>query len=61
MDIPAEDTIFFYIVRGNVRLNNRSIEKRNLVEFDYQEGMLSFDAIEDSYILLGHCKPLMNQ
>jgi redox-sensitive bicupin YhaK (pirin superfamily) len=58
MDIPAEDTIFFYIVRGNIRLNNRSIGYRNLVEFDYQEGKLSFDAIEDSYILLGHCKPL---
>ncbi|NBA75996.1 pirin family protein [Emticicia sp. ODNR4P] len=58
MDIPAEDTIFFYVVRGSVRLNGRSIEKRNLVEFDYQEGMVSFDAIEDSYILLGHCKPL---
>lgn len=58
LDIPAEHTIFFYVVRGRVRLNNRSVVLRSLVEFDYQEGSVEFEAEEDSYILLGHAKPL---
>ncbi|MDX5421879.1 MAG: pirin family protein [Hymenobacteraceae bacterium] len=55
--IPAERNIFFYVVRGAVKVNGETAEKLTLVEFSNEGEELKVEAQEDSYILLGHAEP----
>ncbi|MEJ8755649.1 pirin family protein [Pontibacter sp. H259] len=55
--IAADRNIFFYLVRGKVKVNDEPAEKLNLVEFTNEGEELKVEAIEDSYILLGHAQP----
>lgn len=57
-DIPAEENIFFYVVRGKLKVMGEEIPLRNLVEFNNDGDMLHVEAKEDSILLLGHAKPL---
>jgi quercetin 2,3-dioxygenase len=55
--IAADRNIFFYVVRGAVTVNGEKAEKLHLVEFANEGEELKVEALEDSYILLGHAKP----
>ena len=55
--IAADRNIFFYVVRGAVKVNGERAEKLHLVEFTNDSKELKVEALEDSYILLGHAKP----
>ncbi|NEM97528.1 pirin family protein [Pontibacter sp. BT327] len=55
--IAADRNIFFYVVRGFVNVNGERAEKLNLVEFANEGEELTVEALEDSYILLGHAQP----
>ncbi|TGE09455.1 pirin family protein [Hymenobacter fodinae] len=55
--IPAERTIFFYTVRGRLRVNGQETEARQLVEFNYDGDELRIEATSDAVLLLGHAKP----
>ena len=55
--IPAERTIFFYVVRGRVSVNGQETDKHKLVEFAYEGDTLEVKAQEDAIILLAHAVP----
>ncbi|MCX2740339.1 pirin family protein [Pontibacter anaerobius] len=55
--VPAERNIFFYVVRGSVKVNGEKAEKLNLVEFANDGEEMQVEALENSYILFGHAKP----
>jgi len=55
--IPASDNIFFYIVRGELKVNGQSIPFRNLVEFESGEVDLEVTASSDAILILGHALP----
>lgn len=55
--IPANENIFFYIVRGELQVNGVEIPFRNLVEFTNEEGKIAVEALEDSILILGHALP----
>lgn len=55
--VPAERNIFFYVVRGSVKVNGEKVEKLNLVEFTNEGEEVQVEALEDSYILFGHAQP----
>lgn len=55
--IAADRNIFFYVVRGAITVNNEKVEKLHLVEFANEGEELTVEALEDSYLLLGHAKP----
>ncbi|MGY6741903.1 MAG: pirin family protein [Cecembia sp.] len=55
--IPAKENIFFYIVRGAAKVMGEEIPFRNLVEFNNDGEQLSFEANEDSVVILGHALP----
>jgi redox-sensitive bicupin YhaK (pirin superfamily) len=57
-DIPQDENIFFYIVRGSVGIMGENIPFRNLVEFNNDGGRISFEATEDAVVILGHARPL---
>lgn len=56
-EIPAEENIFFYIVRGILQVNDTDVMFRNLVEFENAEGKIKVEALEDAILILGHALP----
>lgn len=56
-EIPLGENVFFYVVRGEVEVNEQFISQRNLVEFEDNGGPLSIAASEDAVVILGHAKP----
>ena len=57
LNIPAENQVFFYLVKGELEVNGRSVNMRELVQFELEEGEIEVLTIEDAYILFGHGKP----
>lgn len=55
--IPAEENIFFYIVRGKLKVNGEEIQFRNLVEFENNGETIEVEASEDSILILGNALP----
>lgn len=55
--ISDERNIFFYVVKGNLRVNGQSATTHQLVEFTNEEPELMIEAFEDSILLLGHALP----
>ncbi len=57
LEIPASHTIFFYVIKGEVNVNNTQAIQTRLVEFENDSELLKIKAIENSIILFGHAKP----
>lgn len=57
LDVPAENQIFFYVVKGKLIVNGKEVDMRNLVQFDFTDGAVEVEALEEVYILFGHGKP----
>nr|WP_255710022.1 pirin family protein [Pontibacter harenae] len=55
--VAAERNIFFYVVRGRVKVNGENVEKLHLVEFGNEGDEIKVEAIEDAVILFGHALP----
>jgi len=55
--IAASRNIFFYVVRGSVRVNGTEVFARELAEFNHTGGELGIEALSDSVLLLGHAEP----
>ncbi|MFC6998378.1 pirin family protein [Rufibacter roseus] len=55
--VPAERNIFFYIIKGTLKVNGQEVPFRNLVEFNNEGEELEITASEDSILLFGHAKP----
>jgi redox-sensitive bicupin YhaK (pirin superfamily) len=55
--IAASRNIFFYVVRGSVRVNGTEVFTRELAEFNHEGGELAIEALSDSVLLLGHAEP----
>jgi redox-sensitive bicupin YhaK (pirin superfamily) len=56
--VPEGHSVFFYIIRGSMRVNDKEVEKMKLVEFDASGGTIGLTAHEASTLLFGHAKPL---
>jgi hypothetical protein len=54
---PKDQNIFFYIIRGNIKINDIPIEALHLIEFNNDNKLISFDAEKETVILFGHAKP----
>jgi len=55
--IPPERNIFFYVVRGTLNVNGQEATMHDLVEFNSEGKLLQIEALEDSFLLLGHAAP----
>ncbi|MDB5261481.1 MAG: Pirin-like protein [Adhaeribacter sp.] len=55
--VPATHTIFLYVVRGEININNQLVPKLNLVQFNQDGEYLTIEATADSVVLLGHAQP----
>ncbi|MFB9865116.1 pirin family protein [Rufibacter immobilis] len=57
LQVPAEQNLFFYIIKGTLSVNGQEVPFRNLVEFNNDAPELQVEASEDSILLLGHAVP----
>jgi redox-sensitive bicupin YhaK (pirin superfamily) len=57
LPIAASRSIFFYVVRGSVRVNGTEAFARELIEFDYDGDELAIEALTNSLLLVGHAQP----
>lgn len=55
--IAAERNIFFYVVKGKVRVNGQEAKMHDLVAFNHDSEGIKTEALEDSIILFGHAVP----
>ncbi|WP_207427457.1 pirin family protein [Pedobacter sp. SYSU D00535] len=58
LTVPENHNIFFYVIRGELRVNEALASIHQLVEFGAGSGNLQIDAIDDSILLFGHAEPL---
>lgn len=56
-DVPAVKQVFFYVVRGDVRVNGTRAGKRHIVEFAADGTGIDVQAETDAVILFGHGTP----
>ena len=57
LPIPAARNIFFYVVRGSLRVNGTTANALQLVEFNHDGDELTIEAPADAVLLLGHALP----
>ena len=57
LPIAAARSIFFYVVRGTLRVNDNETKALQLVEFNHDGDELTLEAHEASVVLLGHALP----
>jgi quercetin 2,3-dioxygenase len=55
--IGAERNIFFYVVKGKVKVNGQEAKMHDLVAFNHDSEEIKTGALEDSIILFGHAIP----
>jgi quercetin 2,3-dioxygenase len=58
VNIPTDQNVLFYVIRGKLTVNEKVVEAFHLVEFSNDEEEIKISATEDSVILFGHAKPL---
>ena len=58
LPVPADHTIFCYTVGGSFQVQGEKVGQRKLIEFNYEEGSVEINALEEGVILFGHAKPL---
>jgi redox-sensitive bicupin YhaK (pirin superfamily) len=56
-DVPAGKAVFFYVVRGDVKVNGQRASARHLVEFADDGTAIDVEAGADAVILFGHGTP----
>lgn len=57
LEVPVDENILFYIINGDLKVNNKNADARQLVQFNNDSEKISIEIIEDSLILFGHAKP----
>lgn len=57
LQVAAERNIFFYMIRGEVKVNETKAEMLHLVEFTHEGESITIEAIADTIILFGHALP----
>ena len=57
LKIPETNNIFFYVIKGELKVNGAQAMKLHLVDFGNDSEELQIEAIENSTLLFGHAKP----
>ncbi|QYA26334.1 pirin family protein [Gramella sp. MT6] len=57
LEIPKSDNIFFYVIDGELEVNEINVPRLHLAEFSKNSEILNIKATEKSILLLGHAEP----
>jgi quercetin 2,3-dioxygenase len=56
-NIPVSQTVFLYVVKGHLTINNEAVRLHHLVDFEHNDEVLQIEATTDALILLGYATP----
>lgn len=56
--ISKERNIFLYVIRGQLNVNTKIVDKLHLIEFNNDNDKVKIEANEKSLLLLGHAIPI---
>ena len=57
VEVPAENNILCYLIKGEIKINGEIVNSLNLVEFNNDGDELHIEALAESTLLFGHAKP----
>ncbi|HZW38202.1 MAG TPA: pirin family protein [Ignavibacteriaceae bacterium] len=57
-NIPKDNNILFYVIRGKLNVNNNIVEALHLAEFSNNSEEIEIEAESESILMLGYAKPL---
>lgn len=57
VDVAMEQTVFFYIIRGSLRVNGEQAGAFHLLEFNHDGAEIEIEALTDAVVLFGHATP----
>lgn len=57
LEIPKSENIFFYVISGELEVNEINIAELHLAEFSKNSELLKIKALRKSILLLGHAEP----
>lgn len=57
LNVPADRTVLFYVIKGALMVNGEDAETHDLVEFNKSGEQIDIKAKEDSLLLFGHALP----
>lgn len=57
LEIPKSHNIFFYVIRGELQVNEINVPELHLADFSKNSEILNIESIEKSILLLGHSEP----
>ena len=57
IQVPQNQNIFLYIVKGEIKVNNDFGTIHNLIEFEHDDEEIQIEAATDAIILLGYATP----
>ena len=57
LDIPKQDNIFFYVISGELEVNEITVPELHLADFSKNSELIEIKARKKSKLLLGHAEP----
>lgn len=57
INVDSDKTVLFYVISGNLTVNGKSVESRQLVEFDKDGERIEIEAATDAVIIFGYAEP----
>lgn len=58
VEVEAGRNVFFYLIRGDLQVNDTLVKPVHLVEFDTRAGSISMATDQGAILLYGHAEPL---
>ncbi|MFT3826646.1 MAG: pirin family protein [Chitinophagaceae bacterium] len=55
--IPPDQTVFFYVARGTMKVNGEDVAEHYIVEFSHDGSTIELKALTDAIILFGYATP----
>jgi redox-sensitive bicupin YhaK (pirin superfamily) len=56
-EVPKENNILCYVIKGEIKINGEIIQSLKLVEFNNDDEGIRIEGLSDSILLFGHAKP----
>ncbi|MEO5910997.1 MAG: pirin family protein [Pelobium sp.] len=57
LSVPEGHEILFYLVKGELAINDLPVKKHQLVQFEMESGEIAIEAKSDAYIIFAHALP----
>lgn len=57
LEVPLDENVLFYIIKGDIIVNGKLADSRQLIHFNNDSELITIEASSDTIILFGYAKP----